>query len=92
MADIQVLRATMAGGRVATLEVQMIGVAARTISRETALAWLAGGHSMIPVAGHGHDLVRGAAIERVEVGDEPFIRTDTRPEPEDVVEFPVAHH
>ena len=92
MADIEVLRAALSGGRLTRLQVKMVGVRPREISRDTALSWLAGGHSLIPVAGHGHATVRGAAIERIDVGEEAFLRTDTRVLPEDSVQFPAVGH
>ena len=88
MADIEVLHAELVGGRVISLEVKLLGVAPRVIDSATALGWLAGGHSLIPVAGHGHGAVRGAALERVEVGEEFFLRTDTAPLAEDAIHFP----
>ncbi len=91
MADILVSAVEQADGRVRTLRVKMHGVAERVIDRETALSWLAGGHSLIPVAGHGHHVTRGVAIERVEVGDEAWLRTDTRPEAADHVGMPGGH-
>jgi hypothetical protein len=92
MADIEVLAAAVVSGRVTSLQVKMVGVVAREINRETALGWLAGGHSLIPVAGHGHATVRGAALERVEVGDAVFLRTDTLPVAEDAIQFPADGH
>lgn len=92
MADIEVIHAAVQNGKVTSLEVKMVGIAPRTIDRATALAWLAGGHSLIPVAGHGHGAVRGAAFERVEVGEEHFLRTDTEPVAEDHVSFPAGGH
>ena len=62
MADIEVLGADVRDGRVTTLEVRIKGTSPRRIDRDTALSWLRGGHSLIPVAGHGHHVHRGAAI------------------------------
>lgn len=83
MADIEVLGADVRDGRVVTLTVRFKNATPRTIDRDTALHWLAEGHSLIPVHGHGHALHRGHAIERVEVGEDAFLRTDTRQEPSD---------
>ncbi len=88
MADIQILRADVSNGRIQSLEVRFPNTTPRTISRETAVAWAQAGHSLIPVAGHGHDVHRGAGLGLVEVGEELFLRTDTRAESSDVVGFP----
>ncbi len=91
MADIEVKSAAVEGGKVRSLVVAMVGLADRTIDRETALAWLAGGHSLIPCAGHGHHRARGAAIERIEVEGAAYLRTNTRVEAADDVHFPGGH-
>ncbi len=91
MADIEVHSAETEGTTIRNLRVRFQGTAERTISRETALAWLAGGHSMLATAGSGSHRTRGLALERVEVGGEAFIRTDTRPEAADHVVFPHGH-
>ena len=91
MADIEVYEATTEGTRVASLRVKLKGAGERTIDRETALSWLAGGHSLITYAGPAHHGTRGHAIERVEVGDEAWLRTDTEQKAEDHLEFPHAH-
>lgn len=88
MADIEVLSAEVRDGRVATLEVHIKGTPPRKIDRDTALNWLRGGHSLIPVSGHGHHVNRGGAIERVEVEDAEYLRTDTRPAASDEIHFP----
>ena len=88
MADIEVLHADVQNGRVTTLEVRIHGTSARRIDRDTALAWLRGGHSLIPVAGHGHHVHRGGAIERIEIEEAEFLRTDTRPTAADEIHFP----
>jgi len=92
MADIEVLSAEPHHGTVSTLQVRFKGVAPRTIDRATALAWLAEGHSMITCAGSGSHLVRGHAIERVEVDGAAYLRTDVSPEATDHVDFPHGHH
>lgn len=78
MADIHLLAADVHDGRVRSLTVRFPNARSRVIDRETALHWLAEGHSIIPVHGHGHDLRRGPALERVEVDEAPYLRTDTR--------------
>ncbi|GDX79627.1 hypothetical protein LBMAG42_14380 [Deltaproteobacteria bacterium] len=91
MADIEVHGAETEGTTIRSLRVRFQGTAERTISRETALSWLAGGHSMIATSGSGSHRTRGLALERVEVGGEAFIRTDTRLQAADHVELPGAH-
>lgn len=91
MADIEVFHAEPHSGTVSTLQVRFKGVAPRTISRATALEWLAGGHSLVTYAGEGSHAVRGFAIERVEAGGEVWLRTDTTPEASDHLEFPHGH-
>lgn len=91
MADVEVLSAEQSGGRVSTLQVKFKNAAPRSIDRDTAVAWLRDGHSLIPVAGHGHDVVRGASVLLAEVGEELFLRTDTKAEAADHIHFP-GHH
>lgn len=92
MADVEVLSAEPAqGARVTTLRVRFKNAPERTIDRQTALKWLADGHSLITCAGPGYHPVRGHAIERVEADGEVWLRTDTRPEARDALKFPHAH-
>jgi hypothetical protein len=91
MADVEVLSADMADGRVTGLRVRFKQTAERTIDRATALAWLADGHSLIACSGAGHHPLRGRSIERVEVDGEPFLRSDTLQEAVDALVFPAAH-
>lgn len=88
MAEIHVLHATMQGDRIATLQVQFPNAKAREIDRATLVRWLRDGHSFVPVAGHGHDVHRGAALSLIELGDDAFVRSDTRAEATDRVTFP----
>lgn len=92
MADVEVYGAETSGGRVTSLKVRYKNTDVRTIDRETALRWLADGHSLITYAGHPpHHCHRGEAVMRVEVGDEAFLRTDTKAEPTDHLVFPGEH-
>ncbi|MFZ5482439.1 MAG: hypothetical protein ACOZNI_37095 [Myxococcota bacterium] len=91
MADVEVLAADVADGRVRSLRVRIKNASERTIDRDTALRWLSDGHSLITYAGHGHHGVRGYALQKVEVGEDAFIRTDTTPESTDHVAFPHGH-
>ncbi|MSQ01081.1 MAG: hypothetical protein EXR71_04185 [Myxococcales bacterium] len=91
MAEIEVKSAAAEGGRILTLRVAMGGLADRTIDRDTALAWLAAGHSLIPCSGQGHQRARGPAIERVEVDGAAYLRTNTRADAVDDVHFPAGH-
>lgn len=88
MADIDILHAHLTAGRIQTLEVRFKNTEARTVNRETALSWARDGHSLIPIAGHGHHVSRGHALSALEVGGEVFLRTDTRAETSDCVDFP----
>lgn len=92
MADIEVRAVESRDGKVQSLTVKMVGVAERRIDRATALAWLAGGHSLIPVSGHGHHVTRGPALERIEVEGEVYLRTDTHPQAADHVALPGGGH
>ncbi|MEZ4319449.1 MAG: hypothetical protein R3F61_18180 [Myxococcota bacterium] len=81
MGDVLVTGGRVADGRIAELEVQLHGLPGRTIDRDTALAWLRDGHSLVP-------RVKGArlpALQLVEVGDEHFIRNDNAPESSDAL-------
>lgn len=87
MADIDILAADLRDGRVQSLTVRFKNAAPRKIDRATALHWLAEGHSLIPVSGHGHEVHRGHCLERVELGDTFFLRTDTAGVAADQVTF-----
>lgn len=89
MADVEVWGVELADKRVKSLRVRFKNAAERTIDRETALSWLAAGHSMILTTGTPQHPHRGASLERVEVDGEAFVRTDTHPEAADHV---VAGH
>lgn len=91
MADIHVLAAQVHDGRVRSLTVRFPNAPSRTIDRDTALRWLAEGHSLIPVQGHGHEVHRGPAVELVEVDEAPYLRTDTRRVPADKIAGLGAH-
>ncbi|HNC97513.1 MAG TPA: hypothetical protein PKY30_19555 [Myxococcota bacterium] len=91
MADIDVVGAEVKEGRLNSLSVRFKGNLARKIDRDTALDWLAQGHSLIPVSGHGHHVSRGRALERVEVDGQPWIRCDFLLEAADHVPLPAGH-
>lgn len=88
MADIDVLSADLTDGRITRLQVRIKNADTRTIDRAAALAWLREGHSLVPVAGHGHHVHRGGALLTLELDGEEYIRTDTRREASDSVHFP----
>ncbi len=92
MADVEVVGAELAEGRVKSLRVRFKRTAERVIDRATALAWLAEGHSLITYAGPAHHGERGYAVERVEVDGEWYLRTDTKLEAKDDLHFPAANH
>jgi hypothetical protein len=87
MARVEVHGGTVADGRITSLEVGLQGLPARTLDRDTAVAWMRDGHSLIPRIG-GAD---AAALQLVEVvdGDEVshFIRTDNQAQAEDSLPF-----
>lgn len=91
MADIDVLAAEVAGGKLSRLQVQFKNAAPRSIDREKAVTWLREGHSMIPVSGHGHDVHRGGALQLIEIDGEAYVRTDTKLVAADDVHFPHGH-
>ena len=91
MADVEVWGIEAQDGKVTSLRVRFKGTAERTISRDTALEWLAGGHSLITYTGPHHHGHRGQAIERVEIGESAYLRTDTKPTPSDDVQFSTGH-
>ena len=51
MARILVQAADIADGRIARLKVRLDGLPDRVIDRDTAVAWLRDGHSLLPSAG-----------------------------------------
>ena len=82
MGDVLVKAATMAGDKVEQLSVDLHGLPSRTIDRDTAIAWMRDGHSLVPVV-QGHRL---AALQLVTIGDDAHaIRTDNQPEDADVL-------
>lgn len=91
MAEIDILNAAVTDGRIQSLVVRFKNAPPRTIDRETALTWARDGHSLIPVAGHGHSVTRGFVLSLIEVREEEFLRTDTRAEAADHVGLPGAH-
>ena len=92
MADVEVVGAELADGKVKQLRVRFKHTAERIIDRATALDWLGEGHSLITYAGPAHHGERGYAIERVEADGEPYLRTDTNPVAKDELKVPHAHH
>jgi hypothetical protein len=68
MGCVAVLGGTVSDGRIASLQVKMAHLPARTIDRATAVAWMRDGHSFLPK--------NGRALQLVEVGEEGFIRDD----------------
>jgi hypothetical protein len=77
MGFVAVLSGSVSGGTIASLQVKMHNLPARTIDRATALAWMRDGHSFVPASGR--------ALQLVEVGDEGalFIRDDHQAVAED---------
>ncbi len=92
MADVEVWSVTMTGGAVASLNVRFKGTAERVIDRDTALAWLAGGHSLIVHSGPAYHAHRGVSVERIEVAEVHYLRTDGKSVAADHVEIAPAGH
>ena len=81
MADVMVKAATLSEGRIQSMTVGFHGLPDREIDRDTALAWMKDGHSLIPVrAGR-----RLHALQLVEVDEQHVIRHDNVPSDEDAV-------
>ena len=74
MGDVMIDGGTCKDGLIEALSVKLHNLPPRVIDRETALAWMKDGHSLVPI----HEGRRLPALQLVEVGDEPryFIRTD----------------
>lgn len=87
MARVEVHAGSVADGRITSLDIRMHGLPPRTLDRDTAVAWMRDGHSLIPQVG-GVDI---AALQLVEVvdGDDVshFIRTDNQATAEDSLPF-----
>lgn len=94
MADVEVYGADIIDGQVRSLKVRFKGLLERTIDRDTALEWLKEGHALIACAGSWQHPVRGGSIERIEIEEAGYLRTDTQQEPKDHIVFPAAggHH
>ncbi len=92
MGHVMVIGATVAEAQIASLKVRLHGLPERSIDRDTALAWMKDGHSLVPLLPSG---ATGTALQRVEVPVEGesawFIRDDNAPEPADKLpELPAA--
>lgn len=83
MADIEVHRGSVSGGRISSLEVHFHGLPHRSIDRDTAIAWLRDGHSLVPVTGGE----RGIALQLVEADGETFVRNDNSATSSDSLPF-----
>ena len=90
MAEVEVIGAEMANGRVSGLRVRFKHTAERRIDRDTALAWLGEGHCLLAYAGPSHHGVRGRALARVEADGAWYLRTDTSIVAIDELVFPAA--
>jgi len=81
MGDVLVKKATLADNRIQTLSVGFDGLPDRQIDRDTALAWMRDGHSLVPVqAGK-----RLPALLLVEGPEGLVIRKDSQAEDADSV-------
>jgi hypothetical protein len=81
MARIAVHGADLKDGKIDALRVQMHNLPPRTIDRDTAVAWMRDGHTLIPVKG-GNE---APCLLLLEVGDAFAIRDDAGKTGEDQV-------
>lgn len=65
MADVLVKRVEIKDGRITSARVGLHGLPERTVDRDTLIAWLRDGHSLVPVR-HGSRLT---ALQLVEAGE-----------------------
>jgi hypothetical protein len=79
MADVLVKKATLAGGKIDKLGIELHGLPARVLDRDQVMAWMKDGHSFIPVLSGK----RLGALQLVEVGDSHAIRMDNAKEDAD---------
>ena len=83
MGHVRVHGVDISEGKIQSMRVELVGLPHRTIDRATALAWMADGHSLVPVIGG----VEHTALQLVEVPAaetvEHFIRTDNAPTAQD---------
>ena len=91
MGHVRVISASVKDGVIDTLGVELLGLGARTLDRDTAIAWMKDGHSFVPVVG-GNE---GPALQLVSIeeGDSIVyaVRTDNALTPTDLLpELPSA--
>ena len=81
MGDVLVKKSVVKDGQIESMDIGLHGLPDRTIDRDTAIAWMRDGHSMIPIQG----AKRLTALQLVEVGDDAalFIRHDNSSVAED---------
>lgn len=82
MGDVLVSAGELVDGKIDKLSVQLHKLSDRVVTRDTAIAWMRDGHSLIPIV-NGK---RQSALQLIELdGDEPsfFIRHDNQQTSED---------
>ncbi len=83
MAHVLVKSGTIADGAISKLGVELVGIGARSLDRDTAIAWMKDGHSFVPMVGGDE----GPALQLVGIdGDDSatfYIRTDNASEGSD---------
>ena len=79
MGHVRVHGADVSDGRIAQLRVKMHKLPARTIDRDTAIAWMKDGHSLVPV-------VDGSPISALQLVDRLGLQLLRMPRPQEVVE------
>jgi hypothetical protein len=65
MGHVRVTAAKVADGKIQSLGIELQGLGARTIDRDTTVAWMKDGHSFIPVA-NGEE---GPALQLIAIED-----------------------
>lgn len=82
MAEVLVKKGTLDGSTLKSLTIEMHKLPTRTIDRDTVLAWMKDGHSLIPVTSSGNRLF---PLQLVEVDEQLFIRHDNAREASDTL-------
>ncbi len=85
MARVEVVGCKMNGETLVSLDVRLHGLPARTLDRDTVVAWMRDGHSFIPLA-NGEEAPAMRLVE-AQNGDEVsyFVRSDGGADPADCI-------
>ncbi|MCO4746476.1 MAG: hypothetical protein KC912_16885 [Proteobacteria bacterium] len=82
MARIAVHGADLNDGKIAALRVRMHNLPPRTIDRDTAVAWMKDGHTLLPTTNGS----TAPALLLLEVGEDLVIRDDSTKEESDKID------